>query len=194
MAVNTMTKSWHTCEACTAAQHYDCQFSTCDCGVCKVTTLDELLMDELRSTPRGGEKMAKLENEEPTKIEQQPAKGIGKIFGKPITIIGFETFMGKPSDNTKPEKIVKNEETGKLETEYNLIETEEIFNIEGENVNRFFLTDATANQLKKENVLTLIEKKDFLKVELYKYDKGSGNNWYYYFKNAEGKTNQELLG
>ena len=61
MAVDTMTKSWHTCEACTAAQHYDCQFSTCDCGVCKVTTLDELLMDELRS---GGERKKMIEKQE----------------------------------------------------------------------------------------------------------------------------------
>lgn len=61
MAADTMTKSWHTCEACRAKQHYDCQFSTCDCGVCKVATLDELLMDELHS---GGEKKKMIDKQE----------------------------------------------------------------------------------------------------------------------------------
>ena len=190
-----MTKIGHTCFACSSAQHYDCEFSKCACGVCSYTSIDQMIMDELRSSDmRGGATMAQLKNEEPTKIEQKPAKGIGKIFGKPITIIGFESFMGKPSETTKPEKIVKNEETGKLETQYNMIETQEVFNIDGENINRFFLTDATADQLKKENVLGSIEKKDFLKVEVYKYDKGNSSNWYYYFKNSAAEINQEKLG
>mgnify|MGYP003973404071 FL=1 len=190
-----MTKIGHSCLACRAQQHYDCQFSNCTCAVCDQGIKDSEIMDQLRSSDmRGGDTMAQLKNEEPTKIEQKPAKGIGKIFGKPITIIGFESFMGKPSETTKPEKIVKNEETGKLETQYNMIETQEVFNIDGENINRFFLTDATADQLKKENVLNSIEKKDFLKVEVYKYDKGNSSNWYYYFKNAAAEINQEKLG
>lgn len=56
-----MTKLTHSCEACESMQHYDCQFSKCECGVCKVTSIDEIIMDELRS---GGEREKMIEKQE----------------------------------------------------------------------------------------------------------------------------------
>ena len=65
MAIDTMTKSWHnsdgSCIACNSNQHYDCQFSKCSCGVCKTTSIDEIIMDELRV---GGVKEKMIEKQE----------------------------------------------------------------------------------------------------------------------------------
>jgi hypothetical protein len=99
-----------------------------------------------------------------------------------LTLIGLETFRGKPAPKTDSKKIG---EDGQIE--YNIVETKESFEIDGEQVNHFFLTDATADQVKKEGILEKIESKDYLVVELYKYKNPKTQAEYWYFKNPESK-------
>jgi hypothetical protein len=104
MAVDTMTKSWHTCEACRAKQHFDCQFSTCECEVCKVATLDELLMDELHS---GGEKKKMIEKQE---------SGTGKYLNVAFVNSNKVTEIRINSIAEEVEKEFENKKTGIMES------------------------------------------------------------------------------
>jgi len=56
-----MTKIGHSCLACRAQQHYDCQFSNCTCAVCDQGIKDSETMDQLRL---GGERKKMIEKQE----------------------------------------------------------------------------------------------------------------------------------
>ena len=76
--------------------------------------------------------------------EQTKAIGIGKISGKIINIKDFRTNRGKPSPYTPKEAIG---EDGM--TDYNVIDTVEIFDVNNQQVRSFFVTSAIVKQIQR---------------------------------------------
>jgi hypothetical protein len=76
--------------------------------------------------------------------EQTRAIGIGKISGEILNIRAFKTNRGKPSPYTPKEAIG---EDGM--TDYNVIDTVEIFDVNGQQVRSFFVTPAIVKQIQR---------------------------------------------
>jgi hypothetical protein len=76
--------------------------------------------------------------------KQTKAIGIGKISGKIINIKDFRTNRGKPSPYTPKEAIG---EDGM--TDYNVIDTVEIFDVNNQQVRSFFVTPAIVKQIQR---------------------------------------------
>ena len=187
------------CRNCSKGFHEYCAVpAACDCDDClkmEMEYCEDMIYlartNDLNFDNGGETKITRLKHEEPEKQDYPLTMGIGKVAGQSLTIKGYKKFMAKPTDRTSPEKITKNPETGQNETEYKVIETLEKFDINGEKVNNFFLTDATARQLENENVIECIQKKDYLIVEPYMYQ--GKKNSYWYFRNPTPKDSQETL-
>jgi len=77
---------------------------------------------------------------------QAPTKavGIGKISGKVINIKDFRTNRGKPSHYTPQEAIGDDGMTN-----YNIIDTVESFDVNGQQVSSFFVTPAIVKQIQR---------------------------------------------
>ena len=148
--------------------------------------LQHLLLDNNDCIIIGGvkQKMRKLTEET---MDEKPTKSITKIIGKVITIIGFETFRGKPTKFTTPDAIGQDGLT-----EYNKITTLESFKLGDEQVENFFLNKACTSLLRR-NVTEggEITPQEPLKVEVYTH-KGKSSD-YTYLKNVDTKT-QEKIG
>ena len=103
-----MTKSWHnsdgSCMACNSNQHYDCQFSKCSCGVCETTSIDEIIMDELRV---GGVKEKMIEKQE---------SGTGKYLNVVFVNSNKVTEVRINSIAEEVEKEFENKKTGIMES------------------------------------------------------------------------------
>ena len=97
-----MTKIGHTCFACSSAQHYDCEFSKCECGVCKVTSIDEIIMDELRS---GGERKKMIEKQE---------SGMGKYLNVDFVNANKVTEVRINSKAEEVEREFKDKKTNEM--------------------------------------------------------------------------------
>lgn len=78
------------------------------------------------------------------KQEQTKAVGIGKILGKIINIKNFRVNRGKPSKFTSQDAIGSDGMT-----DYNIIDTVESFDINGQSVNSFFITPAIVKQIQR---------------------------------------------
>ena len=76
--------------------------------------------------------------------EQTKAVGIGKISGKIINIKDFHTNRGKPSHYTPQEAIGDDGMTN-----YNIIDTVESFDVNGQQVSSFFVTPAIVKQIQR---------------------------------------------
>ncbi len=74
--------------------------------------------------------------------EQTKAVGIGKISGRIINIKDFRTNRGKPSHYTPQEAIGDDGMTN-----YNIIDTVESFDVNGQQVSSFFVTPAIVKQI-----------------------------------------------
>ena len=70
--------------------------------------------------------------------------GIGKISGKVINIKDFRTNRGKPSPYTPKDTIG---EDGM--TDYNIVDTVETFDVNGQQVSSFFVTPAIVKQIQR---------------------------------------------
>lgn len=117
--------------------------------------------------------------------EQTKAVGIGKIAGKIINISAFKTNRGRPSPYTTKEAIG---EDGL--TEYNIIDTIESFEVNGQQVNSFFVTPAIVKQIKRvpNYQSELAAGKIFgpCKVGQKKSTKTNANYWCLLFPDEEG--------
>ena len=76
--------------------------------------------------------------------EQTKTVGIGKISGKVINIKDFRTNRGKPSHYTPQEAIGDDGMTN-----YNIIDTVESFDVNGQQVSSFFVTPAIVKQIQR---------------------------------------------
>ena len=76
--------------------------------------------------------------------EQTKAVGIGKISGRIINIKDFRTNKGKPSRYT-PQGAIDDDGM----TTYNIIDTVESFDLNGQPVNSFFVTPAIVKQIQR---------------------------------------------
>jgi len=76
--------------------------------------------------------------------ERTKAVGIGKISGRKINIKGFRTNRGRPSPYT-PNNLIGEDGL----TEYNIIDTVESFEVNGQQVSSFFVTPAIVQQIKR---------------------------------------------
>lgn len=112
----------------------------------------------------GGErgKMRKLPKE--PIMEQVPAKGISKLLGKTITIIGYESKRGQPTKFTKPLDIG----TDKL-TDYSIIDTLESYPVDDKKISRWFVNPKTIGKYLESAIAEngAITKDDSLIVDVY---------------------------
>ena len=76
--------------------------------------------------------------------EHTKAVGIGKILGENVNIRDFRTNRGKPSPYTSKDAIG---EDGM--TDYNVIDTVETFDVNGQQISSFFVTPAIVKQIQR---------------------------------------------
>lgn len=76
--------------------------------------------------------------------EHSKAVGIGKISGSIINIKNFQTNRGKPSPYTPKEAIGDDGMT-----DYHIITTSDSFNVNGHQINSFFITPSIVKQIQR---------------------------------------------
>ena len=117
--------------------------------------------------------------------EQTKAIGIGKISGKIINIKDFRTNWGKPSPYTPKDAIGDDGMT-----DYNVIDTVEIFDVSNEQVSSFFVTSAIVKQIQRvpnyQSELAAGKVFGPCKVGQKKSAKTSANYWCLFFPGEEG--------
>lgn len=117
--------------------------------------------------------------------EQSKAVGIGKILGETINIRDFRTNRGKPSPYTSKDAIG---EDGM--TDYNVIDTVETFDVNGQQISSFFVTPAIVKQIQRvpNYKLELAAGKIFgpCKIGQKKSAKTNANYWCLLFPGEEG--------
>ena len=89
----------------------------------------------------------------------------------------MEKYRGKPSIHTNKDKIGSD-----VKVEYNKITVEEVFDIEGNKVSNFFLTEATADQLKKQGAVETL-KTDVIVCEPYRHTNQATGKSYFWLRN-----------
>ncbi len=117
--------------------------------------------------------------------EQAKATGIGKISGSVINIRNFKTNRGRPSQFTPKEAIGDDGLT-----DYHIIDTVESFEINGQQVNSFFVTPAIVKQIQRvpNYQAELLNGKVFgpCKIGQKKSTKTNANYWCLLFPGEEG--------